>query len=326
MKIISTIDEVQKYLPVLMTSEITVIEPFLNNAERSYLLSLIGKEQFTVLAAAYATAEKHTEGITDEIIREAVEIAQKIVTTIGYYKAVPVLSLKIGDSGIQVFSNQDTKQAFNWQVEDLKDALLDLGYGAIEDLLLHLESNPDVFPEYISSEQFKASEQFMFENASDFSQYLNISGSRYIFQSIAYLMRRIEDQSAKRIFGPVFFDTLKEDNLEGKRKVLVNQYIKPGIALLTAAKAIVERVITFDNGVARINLITNYEAAKNTIVANRDLVQAATDQLTTDGNLFFQDGLQYIADNPADFIDYVPPLSRKRYNVLNNPTGGIVIF
>jgi len=323
MKIITTIEEVQAHLPVQMTSEIDVIAPFLNNAERSYLKSLIGTDQYLALAAAYTGADKDISAISDPQVQEAVELSQKVVTAIGYYKAIPILSVKIGDSGIQVFSNTDTKQAFNWQVEDLGNALLDLGYEAIEELLLHLEINPDKFQPYIDSEEYATTQEFLIESASDFSKHFNINKSRYIFSSISYLMRRIESQVVKKSYGAAFIEYLKDENLEGKQKILVNEFLKPGIALLTAAKAIVERVITFDGGVARINLITNYEAAKSTIVANRDQVTDANAQLVADGNQFLQDGLQYIQDNPADFTQYVAPISKKRYNIKNNPEGGV---
>lgn len=326
MKIIYTIEEVQAYLPVQMTSDINVVAPFINNAERSYLKSVVGTEQFKALVQAYESAGKNVAEIADDEVREAVELAQKIVTTIGYFKAIPILAVKIGTSGIQVFSNTDTKQAFNWQVEDLKEALIDLGYGAIEDLLLLLDSNPDKFEEYINSPEYISTEEFLIESATDFTRYFNINNSRYIFSNISYLMRRIEDQVVKKIFGSEFFNLLKVDNLEGKQLVLANEYIKPGIALLTAAKAIVERVITFDNGVARINLVANYEAAKNSIVASRDQVKDANEQLVTDGNKFLQDGIQFTLDNLADFPDYVAPVSRSNYNVTNNPDGGVFFY
>lgn len=323
MKIITTIEEVQNYLPVQMTSIIEQVKPFLDNAERSQLKNLIGIEQLSALVTAYETAFKNIENIADADIKEAVELCQRIVVTLGYHSAIPILSVKVGSSGIQVFSNQDTKQAFSWQVDDLRDALLNLGYGAIEDLLLHLEANAEKFPEYIASPQFTSTEEFLIESASDFTKYFNINNSRYIFQSINYIMRRIEDQNVKPSFGSVFFNTLKADDLEGKPKILVEQYLKPGIALLTAAKAIVERVITFDNGVARINLTTSYEASKKSIAANRDQVKDASEQLIADGNKFIQDGQQFITDNIDDFVGYEAPLSRRRYNITNNPLGGV---
>lgn len=322
-KIITTIDEVQAYLPVQMTSHFDVIDPFINSAERAHLKRLIGKEQLLVLITAYESAGKIVSAIDDTEIKEAVKLAQKVVTALGYYAALPVLAVKIGSSGIQVFSNTDTKQAFNWQVDDVKKSLVDLGYGAIEDLLMLMDETPDKFPEYISSEQYISAEQFLIESAVDFNQYFNINRSRFIFQSISYLMLRIENQTVKKLYGSVFFDSLKEDNPTGKYKILANEYLKPGIALLTAAKAIVERVITFENGVASINLMGNYDAVKANIPATRDDIKATKEQLEADGMQFLKDGLEYIKDNATDFEDFITQASGSRYNIKNNPDGGI---
>jgi|GEM_PF-820775 len=337
MRIITTIDEVQDHIPVQMTSEIEVIKPFLSNIERSFLKKLIGINQLKALIIVYEAAysvykdlsesdrenKRPIDFIEDEDIREAVDLAQKLVVGIGYHNAVPILSVKIGSSGIQVFSNTDTKQAFNWQVEDVKASLLDIGYEAIEELLTHLEESPDKFSEYIDSPEYISNEEFLINNATEFSKYFEIKNSRFVFSSISYLIRRIEMQVVKPLLGANFFSLLKETNLTGNYKILADDYIKPGIALLTGAKAIVERVITLDNGVARINLVANYEAAKNSIVAERDQVKDTQEQLVNDGNKFLQDGLQFIADNIADFEDYVSPASKKNYNVTNNPTGGV---
>lgn len=322
-KIITTIDEVQKYIPVQMTSDFDVVDPFINNAERAHLKALIGKEQLLILITAYNTAGKNADVILDAEIKDAVKLSQKIVTALGYYAALPILAVKIGSSGIQVFSNTDTKQAFNWQVDDVKKSLVDLGYGAIEDLLLLMDESPDKFAAYISSDQYVSAEQFLIESAKDFNQYFNINRSRFIFQSISYLMLRIENQTVKTLYGNEFFDSLKADNLTGKPKILANQYLKPGIALLTAAKAIIERVITFENGVASINLMGNYDAAKNNIPATRDEIKSTKEQLETDGMQFLKDGLEYIKDNPADFEGYIPTTSKSQYNIKNNPDGGV---
>lgn len=322
-KIITTIEEVQNYLPVQMTSKFDVIEPFLKNAENSHLKRLIGKEQLDILIDAYITVGSNAHAIEDQEIKEAVKLSQKIVTALGYYAALPILAVKIGASGIQVISNSDTKQAFNWQVDEVKKSLLELGYGAIEELLCLMDENPDKFPEYISSEQYISAEQFLIETAVDFNQYFNINRSRFIFQSFSYLMLRIENQTVKKVYGSDFFEALKSDNLTGKHKILANQYIKPGIALLTAAKAIVERVITFENGVASINLMGNYEAVKANIPATRDEIALTKLQLETDGNQFLKDGLEYIKDNLEDFEHFTSQSSGSRYNIKNNPDGGI---
>lgn len=109
----------------------------------------------------------------------------------------------------------------------------------------------------------------------------------------------------------------------GREKQLVEDYLMPGIALLTAAKAIVERIITFENGVASINLFGNYESVKNNLQATKNDIEIATTQMNTDGNQFLQDGLQLILDNLGDFPGYQVPEVKRKYAVKNRDGGGL---
>lgn len=323
MRLIKNIEEVLNIIPVSMTSNIDVVKSYLSMAERN-IIQLIGRAQFDKLVAAY----NYVPGDPDApsvIMKEAVEIAQRIVVNLGYLYAIPVLSVKISSAGMMVNSNADTKQAFSWQVGKVENSLRDLGFGSIEDLLELLESNPDDFPEYNTSDEFKKQKQYFISSAAEFTQFFNIGGSRYVFQCLSYIMKRIEEQYVSRLFGSAYIQSLRDPDVTisvGSRKLLDN-YIKPGVALLTAAKALRERVITFENGVATINLHGNYDAAKKEMVADRATVDAAYDQLTEDGNRYLSDGLLLIADNPIDFPDFTIPISKRKFKVVNDREKGI---
>lgn len=323
MKLIKTITEVQQYIPVNMTSDIDTVGPFLSNAERVHIKDLIGKEQFTVFADAYAAANLIIDAIPDEDIREAIRICQKIIANLGYYQAVPVLAVSVGSSGIQVSSNEQTKQAFQWQVEELKESILELGFSGIEELLLFLEESPDKFPEYIASEQFLRQESFLVENAAEFSEHFNINGSRYLFAQMAYLMKRVEDQVIKELIGSALLNTLRTDDLEGNKKKLADEYLKPGIVLMTVAKALIERIISLDNGRATINFKGTYGNMKESMAPNREQVKEMAEQLISDGNVFLQNGLKFITANPTGLEDFAPGTARRRFKITNDKTKGI---
>lgn len=315
MKLIKKLDEVMNNIPVPMTTELEVIAPFLKMAERN-LMQLIGRDQFLKLVGFYDA------NTADEIIKEAIDHAQRMIVNMGYYFAIPIISVQISSSGILINSNEKTKQAFKWQVDDVRKALLELGFGAIEDLLEFLELNPDKFSEYGSSEEFKKHKQYLISSAAVFDDNFKINGSRYIFHTISYIMKRVE-QDVEFTFGSEFFKTLKEDHSAEKPKMLVEKFLKPGIALITVAKALKERVITLENGVASINLIGNYDNAKRDLVAEKEQTNAAFDQLMQDGKAFLEDGLAYLIENASDFTEYKEQLPKNRYTIKNDKTRGV---
>lgn len=318
MKLIKDIREVLEIIPVPMTSQLAVMKPYFSLAERE-LIKLIGVAQFTALVAAYTAPDDASEKLTD-----AVHSAQRMVVNLGYLSAIPILSVNIGSAGIMVTSNKDNKQAFSWQVDGVKFSLRELGYGAIEDLLELLEENPDDFPEYHASDEYRAARQYLIQSAADFNQYFNIGASRYVFHSLAYIMKRVEDQELSSVYGSAYIDKIKAERPTAAQPLrLLNKYIKPGIALLTAAKALRERIITLENGIATINLHGNYDAAKKEMVADKATVDAAYDQLIADAGVYLSDGLALIAEHPADFVDFVVPATVRRFNVVNDREKGI---
>lgn len=315
-KLITTIDQVLEIIPVNMTSKFNVIAPFLINAENTYVARLIGAEQFAALIAGDASDE----------VKAAIPYCRKVIANLGYYQAIPVLAVSVGTSGIQVISTDSTKQAFQWQVEDLKNSLQELGFAGIEELLGFLEENLATFTPYANSDQRKAQLECLITSALDFNGFYDIGGSRFVFQTISYIMRRVEQQQLNKLFGTDFFKSLKAADLSEKKQILVNEYLKPGIALLTVAKAATERIITLKNGQVTYNFRGRTDNMQESQALNNKQIDDATAQLVADGSTYLQDGLQYIVDNLADFNDFTPPVARRRFKATNDPCKGIFMI
>jgi hypothetical protein len=326
--LIKTLEEVQENVPVSMSSDFDMVAPFLRSAESLYLVKIIGKAQFLELIAAYnydADAEGAGPVPAEELV-QAILFAQKVIANLGYYQAVPILSVSIGAGGIQINSSENTKNAFQWQTEDVLDSLQELGFAGIEELLEYLQDHLDIFSAYAESDEYKEQQTFLIRSAAVFSKHYDIDGSRFVYQKLLPLMRRVEVQTMNRIFGEAFYESLKAADLSPAKKKLVENYLQPGVALLTAAKAMVERVITLKDGKVAFNFRGNYNNMKESMAATREQVKATTDQLETDGSDFIASALQIVLNNPADFEEYVAPETKRRFKFNNDPAKGVVGF
>jgi len=322
--LIDTIAEVQLYVPVNMTSDMDVISPFIAAAENMHVIKLIGQEQFNVFKTAYTDAAKDIEAIADADIAAAITCCQNIISNLGYYLGLPVISLSIGSSGIQINSNENTKNAFQWQVNDLKDALMNLGFTAIESLLELLDSKTDKFSEYAASDQRKAAHSLLITSATDFNQYYEIASSRYVYKNLAYIMKRVEDQTVKRLLGADFFESIKSDADPGDQmKELINSYLKPGIALLTIAKGVTERIVSFQDGSVTVNFKGKTENMSESLAPTSAQIAETVEPLVADAHVFLQDGLDFIIANPDDFPDYVQPDLRRGFKFKNCRDKGV---
>ena len=323
MKFLTNIAEVGQHVAINMTNSINVLKSHIEKSENLYISKLIGGLETADLTAAYIAANRNAENIIDADIKEAVLICQKIASNLGYLSAIPMLNVSMGSTGIKVIHSDESKSAFQWQVTEVKDSLQEIGFNGIEDLLELLESKPLVFDKYAASPEYQIQKQFLIKAAHDFNQHFNIGGSRFVFANICYLMKRIEDQVVKKIYGPDFFNILKTTTPTGKNAILVNEYIKPGIAILTGSKAIIERQVTFKNGVAQFNFKGDFENNQESAALTKFQIQDITNQLDIDGNEYLQSGIEYINKNLADFPDYTEPVIKKRFGKPNDRTQGI---
>lgn len=322
--LIKHIDEVTRQVPMNKLADYDKLEPFLANAERLYVLNLIGKLEFADLLAAYTSATFNTDLIIDSTIKQAILNAQRIISNIGYLFAAPLVSLSIGPNGIQIHSTADKKTAFQWQIEDLKRALQDLGGGGIEDLLLHLEENPLVFDKYAASENYQKQKKYLITTATEFSEYFDIKNSRFLFQSLGAIMYRIEAHVIEKSLGEGFLEALKQPNLSAPKKKLCNKYIKPALALLTAAKAIHERVFSFNEGVVTFNFVgTTQENLKASKELLEEKIMPLVNSLTGDANQYLADAKELILANLTDFPEFTEPLPERRFKAKNRKDAGI---
>lgn len=324
--LIKTIAEVKAVIPMNMTADFERLNPFLANAERLYVQNLIGKDEFTDMQTIYTNASFNTANIIDPIVKKSILIAQKIICNIGYLFAIPLLSVSVGASGIQINSSADKKNAFQWQIEDIKKSIQELGGSAIEEMLILADENPLIFDKYIISENYQKQKKYLITTAAEFSDYFEIKKSRFLFQSLCSLMYRVESQIIEKTIGENFLATLKLPNTTAQQKKLSNKYIKPALALLTVAKAINERVFAFNDGVVSYNFIAaNQENLKSSKEVLQEKILPLVKSLTDDANVFLQDAQSFITANASDFPTFVAPLPNRRFKATNRPDSGIFI-
>lgn len=321
MKLISTLAEIKKQYPVLGGTNIDTLKPYLTYIEGSLIKRIIGPDQFDVFVAAYKAANNNIESIDNENIRDAISICQLVIVNAGYEKALPFLNVTVSSGGITTFSTEGSKPAFQWQINELKQSFIDIAFNGIETLLEHMEENIDDFEAYKSSEQYSLNTSFLINKANDFNKYLNIDNSRYLFSQIAYIMKRVEDLICKKVCSPTFFDSLKNRSLKEKEKELVDNYLKPAIALFTGSIAIKEKQVSFVEGKVVYNFRGSTDNTNQSQALSREQILDTTKELEENANQYMIDALEFIKNN--QFEDYEPPVIRKRFSIKNTKESGI---
>lgn len=237
MALFKTIDELKAYLPVSLTFQLADVMPFIKQAERDYIQPVISKDLYDALNESY-NAENHE--LTGEEI-SLLKAVQESLANLAIMLWLPFGQVQFNSGGIHIVSNDTMKTAFQWQINEVEQALYKAGFSAIEHLISFLEVNADDYPEYKDSDERKELFSHFINSAKEFNRHFDIEISRYIFLKLLPSMNRVEEDKIRSVLHDELFDEIKDQILNGtltddNKKLL--RYIRPIVANFTIAKAI----------------------------------------------------------------------------------------
>lgn len=338
MRLFSDISEIKQKVTINGSFKLDKIRPHISRTERSQIVPLLGDAFYDEIAAAYQDAlivlaskpEPEQKKIVDAGQQYSLmpakywpvmEMLQDAIANISFMSSLSQTQLNIGEAGISLSVNENTKTAFQWQIDDLKYQFALDGFNALNELLVYLESSLDKFPIWASSDAYFEQKKYFVESAEVFSDSYQINSNRMSFLTLRYIMKRIELHDVATLISAPLFDHLKEKQKTGyssAEKVLMERFIIPGIVLLTVAKGIVERAIEVTDIGVQINLYTYYASLKDARKKGGDKErEAMIEQLTADGNEFLRAGKDYIDANQDKFPDAVDAESEMSFRVIN---------
>lgn len=345
MRIISTIEEVKNYVSLTGTFTFARLSPHIDRVLRGYIQGLLGKELLDEVADAYETALRAVEAMPDHESKitliatgqqytlmadkywELMKYLQDAVCNIAFMNCISQMQMTMSDSGIRLAVTENQKTAFQWQIDDLKYQLASDGYSAMNSLLLYLENTKEVFESWKNSDAYIDQKKYFVESAEQFNNAYYISNNRMTYLTLRYIMQRIELHDVKRMIGNEVFEKLKNAQKVGyntKEQILMENFLIPGIVLLTVAKGIVERAIEVTDLGVQANLYTYYATLKDARKKsnhNPDREEMIA-QLTNDANEFLKEGRKYIEANSSDFGVIEDTTNTTSFRVINKPNRG----
>lgn len=235
--LLTTLAEFRIGVPVSVTASIELLLPAVAQAERKHLLPLLGRAQYDELHAAYQA------GSLNPAQAELLALVQVALANLAYAPYVTVAQLQIDDQGIRIASDQNNKTAFQWQINDLKDYLLETGYEALDQALAYLDEHKAEFPTWAASEAYAANKQQLLNSAAEFDRYYRINASRRTFLALVPIMQRQEVLNLEPLLSSAFCAALRAEIQTGQVSAATEAVLRllhPALAHLTMAQAIGE--------------------------------------------------------------------------------------
>jgi hypothetical protein len=306
-------EEIRKFIPVSTASDFDTIAPHINNAERDYLIPVIGQETYSDLLRWYA-GEFYGSGSSsgtpdpdktqwDELLL----LVQASVAHIAFWIGFDLINSYITDDGFKRVESEKVKSLFKYQEDALKKYFRTNGFNGLDTVLQYLENNIEAFPKFAVSDQYTVLKSSFIPNTAVFNKIVFISNSRLTFLRMIPHMQLIEETDIRLVMGEVALAELKDEMVKDNpntTKTAVVPLVQKAIAFLASAMLMEESgADLLDNGLyftANI-AISNNDTEKKP--ASTDRIASLVRRNRNFGNAYLDQIRSYLVAHAADWSD-----------------------
>lgn len=161
---------------------------------------LIGETTYNAIIADY------DKGASDEIRTKAVDALKRAMLHQVLHEQLIFLIVRIDNDGITTKKNSDETTIYKYQQDALANTLINNCWFWTGKLLEHLIANPEVYADFILSDQFKDI-QSLPVGLTDFKQWVGI-GNIYFVQNCRWIIREVWMDAVEARFGSTIPDTM----------------------------------------------------------------------------------------------------------------------
>lgn len=276
MKLFQDTDDLQEFLPVNQGFTLENMQDDLEDSFSRFIVSRVGLEQIAA-----------SRDETDEIHVELIRLIKRANANLGFMLHFAQAKVTVSDKGVTYPGKQeDSQQATEKDKQDLYVAIRAKGFQALEDMLIHLSKNLEVFTHWATSDGYADFNSLLIRTAKEFKL---IKGSYLIFLEMYEYIEAVEIEVIQpQVNSDVLSSVrtaLKDSTLSLIQSQLLNQYLRPTIAYLAMSRAVSANAIARNSsGALTIYDDNTYEKASVTLEKNNrwhaDLLEAGNNRLS----------------------------------------------
>jgi hypothetical protein len=198
--LIENIDDFKRWVRVQFQMNFDLLRPHLAQAQRDYLLPVLGPTLLAELNEAYTGSD------SDDALDPVLTASQEVMALFGYWLAIPALQLKMDDTGLHALSNDQYKSPYQWQVGDYRESYLLAGYSAMENLYsVLMQERPSG---WAASDGYAQYNESLLRNSTEFNAVYRIGYSHITYVDLKPGLQRAQDLVLRKELGTEFYDSL----------------------------------------------------------------------------------------------------------------------
>lgn len=306
--LVSSVEEIQKLLPIGAGNDYNRVKPHLTNSETAYIKPLLGTEMYDELCEFYESYPYDSPTDVQVIVEQLLLKIQHSIVHLAYYIGFDFLNASVSDMGFSRVESTTTKSLFKYQEDHLRDYFKSSGFNMLDEALLYMEENIGSFTEWSASSTYTVFKSAFIPTASAFNAIYFINKSRLTFLRLQTHIKFVEETVIKPLLGVTTYDEIKTDMTESSipaKTVAVLPYIRTPLAYLAVALLMEESGADLsDKGLYFESTIANSPDNRNIAPATSERIAMLAARARTQGNSYLEMLKTYMADNIADWTSF----------------------
>ena len=303
-------EEIREFVPVSSSSDFDSVTPHIANAERDYLIPIIGIDMYERLIVFYET--EFVEDLTEveQKSAELLHLVQSSVIHIAYWIGFDLLNSHISDGGFKRTESTSVKGLFKYQEENLKTYFRTNGFNGLDIVLQYLETNSSEFDEFSESPACTLLKSAFIPTTDIFNELVFINNSRLTFLRMKSHMQLIEDTEISTILGPTAFSFVKSEMVKANPEAKVTKllsYVRKPVAYLASALLMEESGADLtDNGLFFTSIASGFNNDTEHKPATSDRIAILVTRNRNIGNAYLDQLRSYLSANSSDWSEVTP--------------------
>ena len=303
-------EEIREFVPVSSSSDFNSVSPHIANAQRDYLIPVIGTGIYEKLVVFYKSELPEEPTEAEQKTAELLHLVQSAVIHIAYWIGFDLLNSHISDGGFKRTESTSVKGLFKYQEENLKTYFRTNGLNGLDTVLQYLETSSSDFCEFSESPACTLLKSAFIPTTDIFNELVFINKSRLTFLRMKAHMELIEDTEISTILGPTAFAFVKSEmvkpNPEAKVTKLLS-YIRKPVAYLASALLMEESGADLtDNGLFFTATASGFNNDTERKPATSERIAILVNRNRNIGNAYLDQLRSYLAANSSEWSEVTP--------------------
>ena len=303
-------EEIRTFLSVSASSEFDIVAPHIANAERDYLVPVIGTGLYDRLTTFYNTEFPDGLGEAQEKTAQLLIFVQSAVIHIAYWIGFDVLNSVITDTGFKRTESTTVKGLYKYQEENLKNYLRTSGFNGLDTVLQYLEINLSDFEEFADSPAFSLLKTSFIPTTYIFNDIVFINNSRLTFLRMKSHILLLEDTEIAPVLGAVAYGYIKAELAKptpDSKVLAILPYIRKPLAYLASALLMEESGADLtDNGLYFTAVSAIYKNDTDHKPSSPDRIAILAKRNRDLGNAYLDLLRGYLSANASAWTDITP--------------------